>query len=358
METNSSFPSGGIISVPNSIAYALQMNEGASSGNDNSLKAINDNTRLPLNLFWNLASAAFFMTCVEMGLGFAYALERQRTSSLKMLRILGLIAFAVMVIMAVTCTGLDGSLLKGPTGSLYGGWMDRLDQTNNLITAKTSIYLFLNIVNLVQAARIKHRYRDIGPSRQVGQPISVDPLAPSNSHVLLQTVTLYLVATVLAVVNNAWALVYRCLIIYGYSNDLANTYVGTVTSLIFGSVPWFVAVVLLFCVAVRRHDGLWTTLQPWMNGVEPSLTSGLPHHHHQTWYGQQQQMYNPIPMYPPPGNAMYQPQPQQLGPNLDPYELQSKSAPLEAPGHEVAHMVPNREHYHPAKQDVVYEMRS
>lgn len=41
-----------------------------------------------------------------------------------------------------------------------------------------------------------------------------------------------------------------------------------------------ITLVLLFVVSTRKQAGLWTTLQPWMNGVPPSLV-----HRQQLYYG-------------------------------------------------------------------------
>lgn len=176
--------------------------------------------------------------------------------------------------------------------------------------------------------------------------------------------TLYLVATILILIRQIWNLIYGSVVNYTQDSQLGYPSASVPTDIILNMVPWLIALVLLFCVAIRRHNGLWTTPQPWMSGVDPALATSQPQ---QAWYGQQlqqqqQMMYNPVPMYPPPGTVMYQqqqqPHPQQLGPNMDPYELHTNSAPSEVPGEEVAHMAPGGQYYYPAGQNhVVHEMK-
>ena len=114
----------------------------------------------------------------------------------------------------------------------------------------------------------------------------------------------------------------------------------TPPNIILSTVIWFIILTLLFCVASRRHNGLWTTLQPWMNGIEPTLVS----RHQVSEYDQQQEKemtYSPDPMYSAPGGYMYQTQPQELAATFHPCELESCSGPTEVPAEEAAHMLPN-----------------
>lgn len=151
---------------------------------------------------------------------------------------------------------------------------------------------------------------------------------------------LYLVATVLALVHQLWRVARVCLLFFTPLGIPSQAKLMTPPNIILSTVIWFIILTLLFCVAGRRHNGLWTTLQPWMNGIEPTLVS----RQRVAEYDQQQEKemaYSPDPMYSPPGNYTYQTQPQELVAILGPCELESCSAPTEVPAEGPAQMLPN-----------------
>ena len=130
-----------------------------------------------------------------------------------------------------------------------------------------------------------------------------------------QTVSLYLVATVLAFVRKLWGLIRFCLLSYGYVYDLGRPVVSVPVNIIFSLAIWFIVLVLLCCVGIRRHNGLWTTPQPWIDGTAPvagQQQQQQQQYGQQGWYGQQQVVYQQAPGYPPPNTVMYQPQPAEL----------------------------------------------
>lgn len=90
---------------------------------------------------------------------------------------------------------------------------------------------------------------------------------------------LFLVAAVLNLTIHLYMLFYVSIFILSsfYLYDSYETY----TALMFVdpiiSVWIFVAVVSLVCaIVIRKHNGLWTTLQPWMDAQGPPALVGSP----------------------------------------------------------------------------------
>lgn len=131
-------------------------------------------------------------------------------------------------------------------------------------------------------------------------------------------------------------MIYFAIIYYGNDNQASLPVVQVPTDTILYAILWFVILVLLFCIGIRRHNGLWSTEEPWIDGAGPVLAGSQPH----MWYGQQQMMYQQG-AYPPQNTVMYQPQapqPAQYGwqpqPGQQPYQpyQPSSSSPSEVPG--------------------------
>lgn len=125
------------------------------------------------NVFYRFADIAYIMTCVEIGNGFMYTLEKQRTSSQKMMRTLGLVGGVVLFILEIVYIGYGGwgwaryyNLYDSRSHSQNSliGFTTRLD---NISFAAIVITLVLFIGTLVQAATVKRTYRSVETSRQV-----------------------------------------------------------------------------------------------------------------------------------------------------------------------------------------------
>lgn len=87
------------------------------------------------------------------------------------------------------------------------------------------------------------------------------------------------------------------------------------TRVILSHLVILITLILLFVVSIRKQAGLWTTLQPWMDGVPPSLgTNGQGVYYHypaqaqttadyaqsqQQYYGWQPQQPQEVPGVPP-----------------------------------------------------------
>ena len=125
--------------------------------------------------FFNLAETALVIACLEIGIGFIYALERQYTWPQKLIRIIGFISIAILFILAVTCGGLYGSYLGDQASDDFGTesmvhymWTMPLFDANWLAIAMATFILVLDIAIMVQAAMVRHEYRIVEASRQVG----------------------------------------------------------------------------------------------------------------------------------------------------------------------------------------------
>lgn len=92
---------------------------------------------------------------------------------------------------------------------------------------------------------------------------------------------LFLIATVLNFVSNLYLLIYDALFVLSnytlYSYDNYDTY----TALLFVDpilVVWLsvIAMSLVCAVVIRKNNGLWSTVQPWMNTqIPPALAANL-----------------------------------------------------------------------------------
>ena len=173
--------------------------------------------------------------------------------------------------------------------------------------------------------------------------------------------TLYLVATILAIVPRAlWNVILYAVLIYAEVYGIRDPLLQIPLLIVFDIATWFIILMLLFVVGIRRHNGLWTIEQPWMSGLPPLAhdSGGQP----QLWYGQQQMMYQQGAGHAAPNQPMYyQPLPHQAGQ----YGWQTQAAvaeapgvsPLEVPAGDRAHMLQSGPDLRPAGE-VTYEMKA
>lgn len=66
-------------------------------------------------------------------------------------------------------------------------------------------------------------------------------------------------------------MIYSCLMTF--SSLYIYLDVDVPTRVILTQLVILITLVLLFVVSTRKQAGLWTTLQPWMNGVPPAMVS-------------------------------------------------------------------------------------
>jgi hypothetical protein len=90
---------------------------------------------------------------------------------------------------------------------------------------------------------------------------------------------LFLVATVLYFITRLYLLIYFSIFIlsdfYQYDSYETYTALNFVDPII--STWIFVAVASLVCaILIRKHNGLWATLQPWMTSQQPPALAANP----------------------------------------------------------------------------------
>lgn len=160
----------------------------------------------------------------------------------------------------------------------------------------------------------------------------------------LQSCVLFLVSTILNFVRHTWNLAYtaRWILNDAYIVPPAISIVDPILDV----WPFFVLAVLLFVICIRKQLGLWTVMQPWMDGTATMAPVMQP-----PMYAVPMQGYNGQPMgYPqyPPQQMAYGvgPQQQQMPPPMMQQQQQQhiprEVSPLEAsdsakmPSHELA----------------------
>lgn len=123
-----------------------------------------------------------------------------------------------------------------------------------------------------------------------------------------------LVASILNFIRRLWGLIYVAVwLLPGKPGPLAIDIVDPILNV------WifFVVLVLLYVIGVRKAKGLWTIPQPWMRGAAPPALTGQPLPPMSQWgqYPQQVVYVQPAPGYMAQGQSGqgWQGQPQQGG---------------------------------------------
>ncbi|KAG8162649.1 hypothetical protein KVR01_007127 [Diaporthe batatas] len=207
-----------------------------------------------------LADFLMIMTLVEMGNGFLFCLAEMRTGLQKAMKYVGIGSCAILAILAVALFGITNALYSAYFGQngLYYEDSERLYDARKGISSALTIVVFIwSLVLVVFAAIVFTKAK--------------------RNHVLRNSAMLFLIATVLYFISNLYLLIYTALFVLSnfYPYDSYETY----TALLFIDpivVTWtFVIASSLVCaVVVRKNNGLWSTLQPWMNEqIPPALAA-------------------------------------------------------------------------------------
>lgn len=259
-----------------------------------------------------MADFALLISFVEIGNGFLYALDRTPSSKRKILRFTTFALMIPLIIMTFVNIGYGGALsAQFMNGSSSGAnaAIDKLLDLNYMSAAMNVLLFIYSLLAMIHASFVRHKYRGVEPAGK--------------------TVTLYLVATVLtAVPRNLWALIYSCLL--AFNNTYFYLDVDVPTRVVLTQLILLITLVLLFVVSTRKQAGLWTELQPWMNGVAPTMT-----HRHQLYYGvgpNGEAAYYQYPAQGQPAMAYAQPQHQQQQYYGWQPQQQWQQHPYEAPG--------------------------
>lgn len=164
------------------------------------------------------------------------------------------------------------------------------------------------------------------------------------------TAVLYLVATILWFIRYLWHLIYNAVWLLPTSSDGAPIWFNVADPLL-NVWTFFVLLVLLYVVCVRRQQGLWSTPQPWMQVVAPIgpvAYSYGPGGYNNGAYpppsapssASPQQLLQHQPSYQLPNHEQQQYQPHQLHemPQAPPYQQQ------QVPSHPQEMYAPQQQH--------------
>lgn len=151
--------------------------------------------------FLRLTNVLLIATLSEVGNGFSFALDRQRTLWQKAVRaiclVVGVALFAMAIAGAALATLRYREYLRA-YDDYYGsswGWsgpgdddsarldaaIDGIDSTNDLILASSAVELAIFVFLLVQASMVRHRYRGVAPSENASAPLPSSPRTPRDA---------------------------------------------------------------------------------------------------------------------------------------------------------------------------------
>lgn len=98
--------------------------------------------------------------------------------------------------------------------------------------------------------------------------IPLCPLFDTNS--TLQSAVLFLIAIILNFITRLYGLIYVALFtLPDYYWDHESYTVIMFLDPFLTEWIYTAAVALIFAIAIRKRNGLWTTVQPWMDGQAP-----------------------------------------------------------------------------------------
>ena len=111
-----------------------------------------------------------------------------------------------------------------------------------------------------------------------------------------------------------------------------------VAAAVFGIWTFFVVLVLLFVIGVRKRNGLWTTQQPWISG---NMSAGPP--------PVQQPVYSEYGVPPPQVQQYHYPQYAAPPPQAQGWYMQQPQQPFEAPAYSQPRELEQPLHVHEMK---------
>ncbi|KAG9254084.1 uncharacterized protein F5Z01DRAFT_687587 [Emericellopsis atlantica] len=238
-----------------------------------------------------LGEVCVILTCTELGCGFTYALRLERTPSHKIWRLYGVVSGAILAILAIVSGAYNGWAYAQYLDSVYySSAYEAVERSNKLSAALSVLAFFVSAGLIVQASLVRRKYLSNMPAANVshGWTSGMYTYAAHANLCAFQSVTLYLVATILFVVpRRLWAMVTNLVYVTRGFTELNEPTVGVTTWLVISGIPQLILLILLFVVGLRKSDGLWTTMQPWMHHTAPNMASMPPttQQQPQTYYG-------------------------------------------------------------------------
>lgn len=222
------------------------------------------------------------MTLVEVGNGLLFCHTESRTVLQRVVRYAAIVLCAILAVVALVGFGIMNALV-----ALSSSPEDKLWKAYEKLYASSSILLFIWAGILVGLSA--HVYNEVKRNRVLRnvscpwllqhrlKPVQGIPCAYSGMILLTQpspqSAMLFLCAAVLNLVTCLYSLVYASVFLLAgvRIHFPSKTYTAI---LIAGPIltEWVYAaiVAILVTIAVRKHNGLWSTVQPWLGTEEES----------------------------------------------------------------------------------------
>ncbi|KAK2604035.1 hypothetical protein N8I77_006995 [Diaporthe amygdali] len=220
-------------------------------------------TSLLGTLFSYITNLLLIMTLAELGNGFLFCLTQTRTALQKAVRYAAIASCIILSMLAIAIFGV----YNAEYSRYLSDWWYRYDE-DSLYEASRKMNVAFNILTFVWALLL------------VAFAAVVFNKTKHN-YILKDSAVLFLVAAILNFVTQLYTLIYLSVFVLAdfYLYDRYETY----TALMFVDPvinDWiYTAVVsLVFVIVIRKRNGLWTTVQPWMDQEGPPALAANPIH--------------------------------------------------------------------------------
>lgn len=250
--------------------------------NNDSIYKASLRTSLLGSLFYRLASLALVMTLVELGNGFLFCVAETRTALQRAMRNAGIASCILLFIISFASFGV---LNEAYSQYLAAPWADEdagesLFSAGRKLSAAVEIILFgwavvLMILGALVLIKIKHNYalKNVScpiPPAKAPAPSSSFERSFADTQPCFQSAVLFLAATILNLIARLYGLIYASLFnLDGMDIDHEGYTVIMFLDPFMSEWIFTVIVALIFSIAIRKGNGLWTTMQPWMDAQGP-----------------------------------------------------------------------------------------
>ncbi|KAI7786146.1 hypothetical protein LA080_004530 [Diaporthe eres] len=212
-------------------------------------------------LFSNTTDLLLIMTLAELGNGFLFCLTQTRTALQKAVRYAAIASCTILTMLAIAMFGVYNAVYSH---YMSDRWYSYLDSSLRQASRNTSIafsilILVWTLLLLFLAAVVFHKTK--------------------RNYILKNSTALFLVAAILNLFPRLYTVIYLSIFVLAefYNFNHYETY----TAILFVEpviTVWIytVVVALIFTIVIRRRNGLWTTLQPWMDEQGPPALAANP----------------------------------------------------------------------------------
>ncbi|KAK7699311.1 hypothetical protein SLS64_011769 [Diaporthe eres] len=204
-------------------------------------------------LFFHLVDVLLVVTLVEVGNGFLFCLAESRTVLQRVMRYAAIVSCAILAVIALVAFGIINAsvaLLSSPGSD----WTD----IENLWKAGEKLYAACGILLFVWAGIL------MGFSAHVYNKAK-------RSHVLGNSSALFLYAAILNLLTCLYSIIHVSLFLLAHVKIHVPSKTWAALSIV-GPIltAWIYAaiVAIIVTIAVRKHNGIWTTVQSWTEEEE------------------------------------------------------------------------------------------